>query len=519
MAELFYNRINNVIITTKKKIFFYLFLFIVVDNVSLFGQSTDSLVPVEVFHTDGSLASKGFMRNNKPDGYWITYYPNGVKKSEGNRLNHLLDGIWTFYDSTGSVSTVIEYSMGFKNGKLVNFENGIVKDSSIYSNDTLMGFKYIFANNRVERIIPYRKGVEHGDGFEFDESGRIITVMKYSDGALVRQLKINRRNAEGKLNGIYMDFYENYALKIEGFYSNGLKNGLFKYYSLNGDLIRSELWKDDVLVIDTSGAKVNFKRYYHPNSLIVSREGLFLLDTIPVGRHNFFDNNGTYFQSIIYNTNGIRVFEGTFTLENERTGFWVEYYDNGNIRSKGEYKNGMKTGKWEYFYYNGQLEQTGSYINDVPHGLWTTFCDNGNIIKKGSYLNGREDGEFVEYTCMGELLKKISFDEGLKSGDYELHINNFIEKGQYIDDLKVGKWQTFYNDDKIREVLYFENDLENGKFTKYYFNGNVMIQGQFVNGKREGLWNFFDQNGIKYLTIEYKNGEEIKYNGKRIYIK
>ena len=31
------------------------------------------------------------------DSYWITYYNNGLRKSEGNRVNFLLDGSWKFY--------------------------------------------------------------------------------------------------------------------------------------------------------------------------------------------------------------------------------------------------------------------------------------------------------------------------------------------------------------------------------------------------------------------------------------
>ena len=32
------------------------------------------------YYEDGKISSEGILRDGKPDGYWITYFPNGLRK-------------------------------------------------------------------------------------------------------------------------------------------------------------------------------------------------------------------------------------------------------------------------------------------------------------------------------------------------------------------------------------------------------------------------------------------------------
>ena len=36
-------------------------------------------------YPNGSLSSEGTIKEGKPDGFWISYYVTGIKKSEGLR--------------------------------------------------------------------------------------------------------------------------------------------------------------------------------------------------------------------------------------------------------------------------------------------------------------------------------------------------------------------------------------------------------------------------------------------------
>jgi antitoxin component YwqK of YwqJK toxin-antitoxin module len=56
-------------------------------------------------------------------------------------------------------------------------------------------------------------------------------------------------------------------------------------------------------------------------------------------------------------------FVGTFDAINKKTGYWETYHLNGNIRSKGNYLNGIKDGYWEYYYTFGGPLWKGHYID------------------------------------------------------------------------------------------------------------------------------------------------------------
>ena len=48
---------------------------------------------------------------------------------------------------------------------------------------------------------------------------------------------------------------------------------------------------------------------------------------------------------------------------------------------------------------------------------------------------------------------------------------------------------------------------------KDYFKGTTM---NYLNGMKEGEWQYYDEQGYNYLTIVYKNDIEIKWQGDKI---
>jgi len=46
------------------------------------------------------------------------------------------------------------------------------------------------------------------------------------------------------------------------------------------------------------------------------------------------------------------------------------------------------TGKYVTYYENGQKKQEGNYKEGKKDGLWTSWDKNGNIIKTATYSNG-----------------------------------------------------------------------------------------------------------------------------------
>ena len=74
------------------------------------------------------------------------------------------------------------------------------------------------------------------------------------------------------------------------------------------------------------------------------------------------------------------------------TGSVEYYYENGQLESRGNLKDGKEDGLWEYYYENGELEDRGNYKDGKEDGLWEKYYENGELENRENY----KDGEIVE---------------------------------------------------------------------------------------------------------------------------
>ena len=96
-----------------------------------------------------------------------------------------------------------------------------------------------------------------------------------------------------------------------------------------------------------------------------------------------------------------------------------------------------------------------------------------------------------------------------------------VEEGDYVDNLKDGKWLHYFNNDKVKEQLTFQRNLPNGQAVFYYPNGNKKEEGMWKNGQWIGEYKFYYENGQVANEWTYNNqgsrtGEQKYYfeNGK-----
>ena len=53
--------------------------------------------------------------------------------------------------------------------------------------------------------------------------------------------------------------------------------------------------------------------------------------------------------------------------------------------------------------------------------------------------------------------------------------------------------------------MYVKN-VENGEYREYYRNGIIKLQGNYVNGIKDGPWTEYDELGKAIKITRYKNG-------------
>ena len=80
-------------------------------------------------------------------------------------------------------------------------------------------------------------------------------------------------------------------------------------------------------------------------------------------------------------------------------------------------------------------------------------------------------------------------------------------EGEYKDGKKDGVWE-FYDEEGVKEKEILFADGIDTLHTYYSSNGNKLKEGKMVDGKEEGNWAFYDENGVKERETEHKAGQE-----------
>lgn len=63
--------------------------------------------------------------------------------------------------------------------------------------------------------------------------------------------------------------------------------------------------------------------------------------------------------------------------------------------------------KSTYYYDNGQVKQEGFYKDGKPHGAWTAYNEDGTKKAMGEYSNGEKTGKWFFWT--GTILNEVDY--------------------------------------------------------------------------------------------------------------
>lgn len=492
------------------------FLFLLFPFFSFSQKDSTELGIFTVFkYGNGKISSEGYMRDGKPDNYWKTYYENGIIKSEGNRKNFELDSTWKFYSDSGKVILEINYSGGKKNGIKTTYSNNeIVKENFV--NDIKEGYTtYYYPNGKIRLAINFVKGKEQGTAREYSADSTIIALYEYKLGYMIGKEIVNRYVNDSLKQGKWVSFYNNGVMSSEGFYKLGIKDGYFKDYDRDGNLLNVSKYINGELQIDAAEvSNLDIKTEYYPTGKI-KKKGTFK-NNIPEGISRTYTEDGKVESSKIYK-NGIVTGDGIIDDNGLKQGPWKEYHDTGELKGEGTYISGQRIGLWKYYYKDGKIEQNGVFLkNEIPDGDWVWYYDNGNKLREETYINGLRNGLMTEYSDSGTVIAKGEFVDDLEEGPWYYHEGDIIMEGSYVSGGRNGEWKYTYDNGNPCFSGSFLDDNADGKHTFYWDNGKIREEGLYIMGKREGDWYKYDNTGLLFLITTFKNGIEVKYDGVKI---
>lgn len=481
----------------------------------LFGLDAMSQAEYKVFtYPNGQVSSEGMLRDGKPDGLWKTYYENGQLKSMGKRTEFLLDSTWVFFTETGDTSLIVNYRNDLKNGLRTTFGKEFIIEEP-FVNDVRQGEGKRFDYHRhLLQTVTYKNGVEEGISPVFDTTGVLREIVNYRKGFVMTREALNRYDREGKKHGYWKSFFDDWSLHTECYYKHGLRDGFYKEYDAKGNLKKITKYVNDVeQVLESDMKPLIVQHEYYPNGK-VKREASFR-DGRREGVWREFDEEGNVINSQTYHKGGL-VSEGVVGTDGKRRGEYKEFFADSTLRAEGLFIDGLRSGEWKFYYQNGKLQEVGRYKEGEPEGLWIWYHDNGQKQIEEEFYKGLHNGSYKEYDAKGNLIVSGTYFDGLKNGKWMEQIGDIKTEGEYRNDRQVGEWTSYYDNGQMAFRGKFNAGYPDGEHFFYYENGRLREIQSYAAGVSHGDWKKYLETGELYITITYDQGKEVKYDGELI---
>jgi len=232
------------------------------------------------------------------------------------------------------------------------------------------------------------------------------------------------------------------------------KKGIFVLFFLNVFCIQAQ---NNYNKLDEKGKKHGLWKGIFEDTKNPKYEGTFEHGK-EVGVFTFFDNTKT---KIVLAT---REFNPT-----DNSALTVFFDKNKNKVSEGKVLNKLYEGHWKYYHKASKsIMATENYSKGKLEGLRSVFYPSGKIAEEMIYLNNLKNGFYKRYTETGILIEESNYKNNLYDGlaiFRDAEDGTVVSKGKFVNGKKSGIWQFFEKGKMIKEVnmSYPQNSSKSSK--------------------------------------------------------
>ena len=309
-------------------------------------------------------------------------------------------------------------------------------------------WKYFWPNGNLHIEAQYLNDKKHGFFKYYDENGEFLYVEKYENDQLVKDAK------ETKQMERRQTYHPNGQVAISATYYNGRPDGVRRDFDSTGKITNGYLYEDGWLryegITDLNGLRQGLWKEYYPTGELRSK-GKYK-NSKPIGEWNFYFTDKTIEITGSYNSKG------------QKIGEWFWFYSTGDTMTVANYEDGELEGRYIEYDEEGQPVTEGQYMAGYEEGMWK--YRNGTAIESGRYEGGLREGIWKSWFESGKLASEI----------------------QYSDNVLDGKYVLYWENGNIRLTGKYENGLQEGVWQLYDEEGNLSITTLFREGK-ELKWN------------------------------
>jgi antitoxin component YwqK of YwqJK toxin-antitoxin module len=256
-----------------------------------------------------------------------------------------------------------------------------------------------YNNGKIHWTIQVENGFANGTLKSYYENGELEQIGQFKDGIAQGDFKVFFENSSGKI-------------QREGFYNNGKLNGENKIYDDTGIIIEKRYYIngiiDRVFLYFNESEIIKLISYYQNDEVYKFEEFHFN------GKIKRIWNKSKLLDEIYYENENLKI-KYSFNQKGQVNKYYHEYYEDGNIFMKADYKDGNPHGQVKYYNKNGKINLTENYVNGVLDGKKIFYTPEGKLClyiyyKKGVPVSGKNQIRSLSKIELTEIedLKKIS---------------------------------------------------------------------------------------------------------------
>ncbi len=279
-------------------------------------------------------------------------------------------------------------------------------------------------------------------------------------------------------DGPWDSYWENGALKSQGSFSGGQEVGTWKEWTAKGE----------TAAVNSCFASNDTGRYvsYHANNTV--KEEYACKRGVPSGEYLKKDPDGTVVE------------RGRFDSQGRKDGLWEAFWAEGKPASKRGYAAGMEQDSGWAWDEAGRLKERAHF--DSGSGERVLYDSLGHLVQRTHYLKGQPDGEDWSYwpegpvpggrgaASAGRVADKpgpkrqlIVYAMGKPVTMRKWHVNGKdMAVGQFEDGHRAGEWKDWWEDGTLKEISHFQAGSLHGDRLFYDAKGKLIRTSRYEHG-------------------------------------
>jgi hypothetical protein len=113
---------------------------------------------------------------------------------------------------------------------------------------------------------------------------------------------------------------------------------------------------------------------------------------------------------------------------------------------------------------------------------------------------------------MDDLVKRAGiYYEKFTTTPFTGKVDEGLERGSFRNGKKDGSWEIYYDNGQLLVKGDYKNGKKQGYWESYWDDGKFGSKGDYKDGKRDGPWEIYYDNGQLWSKGDYTNNERQGY--------